>query len=157
MIGGNMVEEATVDKKGRIVIVAGFQGITDEMETTTLGRGGSDTSAVALAAALKAQECEIFTDVDGIYTTDPKIFKKAVKMDQISYDEMLDEIVGDEFIRYKIHFLTKNVPMSVSDLAKATGLKPSEVLNHIVDMRRKNMLAVDHIEGASPVYKALEI
>jgi F420-non-reducing hydrogenase iron-sulfur subunit len=79
------------------------------------------------------------------------------KISKGSYDEMLDEIVGDEFIRYKIHFLTKNVPMSVSDLAKATGLKPSEVLNHIVDMRRKNMLAVDHIEGASPVYKALEI
>jgi len=74
-----------------------------------------------------------------------------------SYNAMLDEIVEDEFVRYKIHFLTKNAPMSVIDLAKSTGLKPSEVLDHIVDMRRKNMLAVDHIEGTSPLYKALEI
>jgi aspartate kinase len=76
--------------KGRIVLVAGFQGIDDYGNITTLGRGGSDTSAVALAATLKADECEIFTDVDGVYTTDPKVFKEAVKMDKISYDEMLE-------------------------------------------------------------------
>ena len=76
--------------KGRIVLVAGFQGIDDYGNITTLGRGGSDTSAVALAATLKAAECEIFTDVDGVYTTDPRIFKEAVKMDKISYDEMLE-------------------------------------------------------------------
>jgi aspartate kinase len=76
--------------KGRIVLVAGFQGIDNYGNITTLGRGGSDTSAVALAAALKAAECEIFTDVDGVYTTDPRIFKDAVKMNKISYDEMLE-------------------------------------------------------------------
>lgn len=75
---------------GHIVIVAGFQGVDDHDDITTLGRGGSDTSAVALAAALKADACEIFTDVDGIFTTDPRIYAKAVKMDQISYDEMLE-------------------------------------------------------------------
>ncbi len=75
---------------GKIVIVAGFQGIDENENITTLGRGGSDTTAVALAAALKADECEIYTDVDGIYTTDPRIFKKAAKMKQISYDEMLE-------------------------------------------------------------------
>ena len=75
---------------GHIVIVAGFQGVDDHDDITTLGRGGSDTSAVALAAALKADECEIYTDVDGIYTTDPRKFPKAAKMDQISYDEMLE-------------------------------------------------------------------
>ena len=75
---------------GKIVIVAGFQGIDEFEDITTLGRGGSDTTAVALAAALGSKECEIFTDVDGIYTTDPRIFKKAVKMAQISYDEMLE-------------------------------------------------------------------
>ncbi|MEK7996734.1 MAG: aspartate kinase [Planctomycetota bacterium] len=74
----------------RIVIVAGFQGIDEHENITTLGRGGSDTTAVALAAALGAKLCEIYTDVDGIYTTDPRIFKRAVKMDQISYDEMLE-------------------------------------------------------------------
>jgi aspartate kinase len=76
--------------KNKIVLVAGFQGIDEKGNITTLGRGGSDTSAVALAAALEAKECEIYTDVDGIYTTDPRIFKKAVKMQQISYDEMLE-------------------------------------------------------------------
>ncbi len=75
---------------GKVVTVAGFQGIDEEGNITTLGRGGSDTSAVALAAALGAKECEIYTDVDGIYTTDPRLYTKAVKMDQISYDEMLE-------------------------------------------------------------------
>ncbi len=76
--------------KGKIVIVAGFQGIDENENITTLGRGGSDTTAVALAAALKAQQCEIYTDVDGIHTTDPRIFKNAAKIDRISYDEMLE-------------------------------------------------------------------
>lgn len=76
--------------QGRIVIVAGFQGVDEHGNVTTLGRGGSDTTAVALAAALGAKLCEIYTDVDGIYTTDPRIFKNASKMDQISYDEMLE-------------------------------------------------------------------
>ena len=75
---------------GRIVVVAGFQGIDGKGDITTLGRGGSDLSAVALAGALKADLCEIFTDVDGVYTTDPRIEKKAKKLEQISYDEMLE-------------------------------------------------------------------
>jgi len=75
---------------GKIVTVAGFQGIDENENITTLGRGGSDTTAVALAAALKAEICEIYTDVDGICTTDPRIFKDAAKIDQISYDEMLE-------------------------------------------------------------------
>ncbi|MBW8036417.1 MAG: aspartate kinase, partial [Planctomycetes bacterium] len=76
--------------EGFIVIVAGFQGMDADGNITTLGRGGSDTSAVALAAALGAEACEIYTDVDGIYTTDPRKFSDAVKMDMISYDEMLE-------------------------------------------------------------------
>ncbi|WP_123040922.1 aspartate kinase [Cohnella candidum] len=76
--------------EGNIVIVAGFQGMTDDGEITTLGRGGSDTTAVALAAAVKADVCEIYTDVDGIYSTDPRIVKNARKLDAISYDEMLE-------------------------------------------------------------------
>ncbi len=75
---------------GKIVIVAGFQGITEEGAITTLGRGGSDTTAVALAAALKADVCEIYTDVDGVYTTDPRIVPEARKIDCIAYDEMLE-------------------------------------------------------------------
>ena len=77
-------------KAGRIVVVAGFQGIDDKGDITTLGRGGSDLSAVALAGALDADLCEIFTDVDGVYTTDPRIEKKAKKLEKISYDEMLE-------------------------------------------------------------------
>ena len=77
-------------KAGRIVVVAGFQGIDDKGNITTLGRGGSDLSAVALAGALEADLCEIFTDVDGVYTTDPRIEKKAKKLEKISYDEMLE-------------------------------------------------------------------
>jgi aspartate kinase len=77
-------------EQGKIVIVAGFQGIDEHENITTLGRGGSDTTGVALAAALGAKLCEIYTDVDGIYTADPRIYKKAVKMKQISYDEMLE-------------------------------------------------------------------
>jgi aspartate kinase len=75
---------------GRVVIVAGFQGTTEDGSITTLGRGGSDTTAVALAAALKADLCEIFTDVEGVYTTDPRVVKQARKIDNISYDEMLE-------------------------------------------------------------------
>ena len=74
----------------RIVIVAGFQGINKYDDITTLGRGGSDTSAVALAAALRADLCEIYTDVDGVYTTDPRICNSAFKLEEISYDEMLE-------------------------------------------------------------------
>jgi len=76
--------------QNKVVVVAGFQGIDENENITTLGRGGSDTTAVALAAALGAEECEIYTDVDGIYTTDPRIFKKAAKIRQIAYDEMLE-------------------------------------------------------------------
>jgi aspartate kinase len=76
--------------EGKIVVVAGFQGVTEDNHITTLGRGGSDTTAVALAAALKADVCEIFTDVEGVYTTDPNICNKAKKIDKITYDEMLE-------------------------------------------------------------------
>jgi aspartate kinase len=77
-------------KDGRVVVVAGFQGVDDSGNITTLGRGGSDTSAVAVAAALEADVCEIFTDVDGVYTTDPNVYPRARKLAKISYDEMLE-------------------------------------------------------------------
>ena len=77
-------------KAGKVVIVAGFQGITADGDITTLGRGGSDTTAVALAAALKADECQIYTDVDGVYTTDPRVVPEARRMSTISFEEMLE-------------------------------------------------------------------
>ena len=76
--------------QGRVVVVAGFQGVNPDGDITTLGRGGSDTTAVALAAALRADVCEIFTDVDGVYTTDPRVVPEARKLSHISYDEMLE-------------------------------------------------------------------
>ena len=88
-----MINAAPVEKDleaGRVVIVAGFQGINDDGGVTTLGRGGSDLTAIALAAAVKADKCEIYTDVDGVYTADPRVVKDARKLDEISYDEMLE-------------------------------------------------------------------
>jgi aspartate kinase len=87
-ITGKMVKKALA--KGFVPVIAGFQGVTETSEVTTLGRGGSDLTAVAVAAALKADLCEIYTDVDGVYTTDPNIVPEARKLDKISYDEMLE-------------------------------------------------------------------
>ena len=75
---------------GRVVVVAGFQGVDEHGNITTLGRGGSDTTGVALAAALKADECHIYTDVDGVYTTDPRVVPKARRLDRITFEEMLE-------------------------------------------------------------------
>ncbi|WP_111643003.1 aspartate kinase [Marinimicrobium alkaliphilum] len=75
---------------GRVVVVAGFQGVDEQGNITTLGRGGSDTTGVALAAALKADECQIYTDVDGVYTTDPRVVEKARRLDKITFEEMLE-------------------------------------------------------------------
>jgi aspartate kinase len=77
-------------KKGRVVVVAGFQGVDEDGNITTLGRGGSDTTGVAMAAALKADECQIYTDVDGVYTTDPRIVPQARRLDRITFEEMLE-------------------------------------------------------------------
>ncbi len=90
IVGIDTARILRVLKEGRIVIVAGFQGINENLDITTLGRGGSDLTAVALAVALKARVCEIYTDVQGIYTTDPRIAPSARKIKQITYDEMLE-------------------------------------------------------------------
>src|SRR5690606_33720174 len=101
---------------GAVVIVAGFQGQSADGEITTLGRGGSDTTAVALAAAIKADLCEIYTDVDGVYSTDPRIVKKARKLNEISYDEMLElahlgaAVLHPRAVEYAKHY---NVPLVV--------------------------------------------
>jgi aspartate kinase len=88
MINAKPVERDLTE--GRVVIVAGFQGIDEDGHITTLGRGGSDLTAIALAAAIKADRCEIYTDVDGVYTADPRVVKTARKLEEISYDEMLE-------------------------------------------------------------------
>ena len=103
-------------KIGGIPIVTGFQGINNRGDITTLGRGGSDTTAVALAAALKAQECQIYTDVDGVYTTDPRICSKAKRIDVLTYEEMLEMAgLGSRVLQLRsVEFASKyNVPLRV--------------------------------------------
>ncbi|MCX4189421.1 aspartate kinase [Methylophaga sp. OBS3] len=102
--------------EGRVVVVAGFQGCDDQGNITTLGRGGSDTTAVALAAALKADECQIYTDVDGVYTTDPRVVPEARRLDRITFEEMLEMAsLGAKVLQIRsVEFASKyNVPLRV--------------------------------------------
>lgn len=101
---------------GRVVVVAGFQGVNESGNITTLGRGGSDTTGVALAAALKADECQIYTDVDGVYTTDPRVVEKARRLDKITFEEMLEMAsLGSKVLQIRsVEFAGKyNVPLRV--------------------------------------------
>ena len=101
---------------GRVVVVAGFQGVDENGNITTLGRGGSDTTAVAMAAALKADECQIYTDVDGVYTTDPRVVPEARRLEQITYEEMLEMAsLGSKVLQIRsVEFASKyNVPLRV--------------------------------------------
>ena len=103
-------------KAGRVVVVAGFQGVDEHGDITTLGRGGSDTTAVAMAAALDADECQIFTDVDGVYTTDPRVEPKARKLNRITFEEMLEMAsLGSKVLQIRaVEFAGKyNVPLRV--------------------------------------------
>lgn len=102
--------------QGRVVVVAGFQGVDEHGNITTLGRGGSDTTAVALAAALKADECQIYTDVDGVYTTDPRVVAEARRLDRITFEEMLEMAsLGSKVLQIRsVEFAGKyNVPLRV--------------------------------------------
>lgn len=103
-------------KLGRVVVVAGFQGVDGNGNITTLGRGGSDTTGVALAAALKADECQIYTDVDGVYTTDPRVVEKARRLDRITFEEMLEMAsLGSKILQIRsVEFAGKyQVPLRV--------------------------------------------
>ena len=103
-------------KVGRVVVVAGFQGVDEHGSITTLGRGGSDTTGVALAAALKADECQIYTDVDGVYTTDPRVVPKAQRLEKITFEEMLEMAsLGSKVLQIRsVEFAGKyNVPLRV--------------------------------------------
>jgi aspartate kinase len=113
------IDEAAVRKDlaaGRVVVVAGFQGVDENGNITTLGRGGSDTTGVALAAALKADECQIYTDVDGVYTTDPRVVPNARRLDRITFEEMLEMAsLGSKVLQIRsVEFASKyNVPFRV--------------------------------------------
>src|SRR4030042_1171242 len=125
-------------EKGNIVIVAGFQGITDDMDVTTRGRGASDLSAVALAAALRAERCERYTDVDGIYTADPRILPEARKLREISYDEMLEVVTyGFKAIQPRAIELAElySVPLLV---ASSFNENPGTLIHKEVSMEIRN-------------------
>lgn len=113
------IDESAVRKDlsaGRVVVVAGFQGVDEDGNITTLGRGGSDTTAVALAAALKADECQIYTDVDGVYTTDPRVVPQARRLARITFEEMLEMAsLGSKVLQIRsVEFAGKyNVPLRV--------------------------------------------
>ncbi len=110
---------------GKVVVVAGFQGVDEHGNITTLGRGGSDTTAVALAAALNADECQIYTDVDGVYTTDPKVVSDARRLEQMTFEEMLElASLGSKVLQIRaVEFASKyNVPLRVlSSFEEGTG------------------------------------
>ncbi|NLE65211.1 MAG: aspartate kinase [Elusimicrobia bacterium] len=122
-IDGSRIKKAF--KEGKVVIVAGFQGMTDEGDITTLGRGGSDLSAVALAKAINADVCEIYTDVTGIYTTDPRVVAEARKLREITFDEMLEMAsLGAQVMQARSIEVAKrfNIPLHVrSSYAKEEG------------------------------------
>lgn len=120
--------------KGRVAVVPGFQGVTDDGRVTTLGRGGSDTSAVAVAAALKADRCDIYTDVDGVYTTDPRIVPKAKKLQSVTFEEMLElASVGAKVLQ------TRSVELAMKEKVKV------QVLSSFTDA--PGTFVVDEEEG----------
>ncbi len=156
--------------RGNIVVVAGFQGINKYDDITTLGRGGSDTSAVALAAALNADKCEIYTDVDGVYTADPRIVPNAKKLEEITYDEMLElASLGANVLHNRSVEMAKkyNVKLEVkSSFEKVEGTVVKEATNvekmlirgvtRDNDVARIAVIGVDNIPGiAFRIFSAL--
>jgi aspartate kinase len=132
-------------EKGRVVVVPGFQGVDEKGNITTLGRGGSDTSAVALAAALNADLCEIYTDVDGVYTTDPNICDRARRLDKISYEEMLEMAsLGAKVLQIRsVEFAMRyNVPILVK--SSFTDGEGTLVCKEVSDMERMEVTGVTH-------------
>lgn len=142
-IGATRIKELLAQKN--IVIVAGFQGADSKGDITTLGRGGSDTSAVAVASAIDADQCEIYTDVDGVYTADPNICKRAKKLDRISYDEMLEMAsLGAKVLQIRsVEFAMKyNVPIHVrSSFNEEEG---TMVVNEDANMEKEVVSSVTH-------------
>lgn len=157
-------------EKGRVVIVAGFQGVSRDREVTTLGRGGSDTTAVALAAALQATECEIYTDVDGVYTSDPRVVPKARKITRLSYDEMLElaslgaKVLHNRSVEIARRF---NVPLHVrssfnwnegSRVARGSSMEQVVIrgIAHDMDVAKIALVGVPDRPGiASEIFQAV--
>ena len=166
-INAASMEQSLVGKE--VAVLAGFQGVTSENRISTLGRGGSDTTAVALAAALNADRCDIYTDVDGIYTTDPRIVPEARKIDRISYEEMLElASLGAKVLQVRSVEMAfkQNVPVQVlssfdeaigSDLPGTLVTKEEDIMEHYVvngvaftrDEAKVTVLGVPDVPGVA--------
>lgn len=150
-----------------VIIVAGFQGINEYYDVTTLGRGGSDTTAVSIAAALKADRCEIYSDVDGIYTADPRIVEKAVKLEEISFDEMLElSSMGAKVLHNRAVEVAKNndvTLMSGSSFSDVEGTYVKNIesidtnnINGITGYRNIDVVTLENFEdNVSKLYEIL--
>ena len=133
--------QAELDRKN-IVIVAGFQGINKYDDITTLGRGGSDTSAVALAAAFHAELCQIYTDVDGVYTADPRLVKDAKKLDEITYDEMLElATLGAQVLHNRSVELAKRYNVNL-EVVSSFSAKPGTKVREVVKLEKTNVSGI---------------
>ena len=131
--------------KGFIAIVSGFQGISSKNRITTLGRGGSDTSAVALAAAFSADRCDIYTDVDGVYTTDPRIVKNAKKLDYITYEEMLElASQGAKVLHTRSVALAMKYSVKLRVLSSFQNLPGTTVVNEEHNMEKSEIIGIAH-------------
>ncbi len=149
-IGAKRIKEFLNNRT--IVIIAGFQGSDSYGNLTTLGRGGSDTSAVAVAAALKADMCEIYTDVDGIYTADPNICKKARKLDKISYDEMLEmSSLGAKVLQIRSVEFAKKYDVPVHLRSSFSLEEGTMVVNENSDMERLVVSGVTHSKNEARI------
>ena len=168
----NIATEALMDKlsQGRVCVVAGFQGIAEDSSITTLGRGGSDTTAVALAAALQADECQIYTDVDGVYTADPRIVSEARRMQLITFEEMLElASLGSKVLQIRsVEFAGKyRVPLRVlaahgnpdcaGTLITYINDKPMEkpIVSGIAGSNNEAKLSILHVPDVSGIAAAI--
>lgn len=141
--------------EGKVAVIAGFQGISPEGRVTTLGRGGSDTSAVAIAAAFKAERCDIYTDVDGVYTSDPRIVKKAKKLKQVSYEEMLEmaslgsKVLQTRSVELAMNYRVKVQVLSTFDDAPADKIPGTLLVDEedLVEQQRVTGLAYSRDEA----------
>ena len=139
------IESATLDealKAGTVAVIPGFQGVSEDGRVATLGRGGSDTSAVAIAAGLKADRCDIYTDVDGVYTTDPRIVPRARKLDQVTFEEMLELAgVGSKVLQVRSVGLAMREKMPLRVLSAFEDVPGTEIVAELGDNMERNAIA----------------
>jgi len=144
-------------EKGEVAVLAGFQGVTEDGSITTLGRGGSDTSAVALAAALKAERCDIYTDVDGVYTADPRIVGKASKLSKISYEEMLElaslgaKVLQTRSVEMALRYRMPVQVLSTFENAIGSDLPGTLVTDEDETMENNPVTGIAHFLGAAKI------